>query len=449
MAPTAQTVMSSPKVGAGSIASRWQELQGSDSWTGLLDPLDADLRASLIAYGELAEAAYDGFNADERSPNAGSCMYTCAGLLAASGVSHPEYYTVTKFLFATCDLQNSPASMSVSKALFLPQREGPSWRQTNWIGYVAVATDEGKAALGRRDIVVVWRGTVEVMEHIHAKDTGFASAAQVLHLSPGDSFADARVHAGLLSVYTTNNPPENHHVWLWTLIVLLMTSARDQALTEVARLVEAHKDEVISITVTGHSLGASLATLNAVDMVASGVNVPPHTSSEQQRPCPVTAILFASPLVGDGTFRSAFASFPDLRALHVKNLGDTVLEHPPQDLGYADVATATLPIDTSRSPYLRPHIALLDKERKEEIVRRHNLECYLHCLAGDHGDDKDFQMVVERDVALVNKGAHALKDEYPAVPANWWAINHKRKVKGVVGRWAFENFKDVDEQSSG
>uniref|UniRef100_A0ACD5TDN0 Uncharacterized protein n=1 Tax=Avena sativa TaxID=4498 RepID=A0ACD5TDN0_AVESA len=447
MAPTAQTDVSSPKSGAGSIASRWQELQGSESWTGLLDPLDADLRASLIAYGELAEAAYDGFNADEQSPNAGSWMYTCSGLLAASGVSHPEYYTVTKFLFATCDLRNSPESMSVSNALFLPQQDGPWWRQTNWIGYVAVATDEGKAALGRRDIVVAWRGTVEVMEYIHAKDTGFASAAQVLHLSPGDSFADARVHAGLLSVYTTNNPPENHHVWMTH--ILLMTSARDQALAEVRRLVEAHKGEVTSITVTGHSLGASLATLNAVDMVASGVNVPLHASSDEQRrrPCPVTAILFASPLVGDDSFRSAFASFfPDLRALHVKNLGDTVLKHPSPDLGYVDVATATLQLDTSRSPYLRPRIVdLLDKD---EIVRRHNLECYLHCLAGDHGDGKGFEMVVDRDVALVNKGAQALKDEYP-VPANWWVINHKCKVEGVVGRWTFDNIKDVEEKLSG
>ncbi|KAK1698704.1 hypothetical protein QYE76_015401 [Lolium multiflorum] len=67
----------------------------------------------------------------------------------------------------------------------------------------------------------------------------------------------------------------------------------------------------------------------------------------------------------------------------------------------------------------------------------------LHGLAGDQGDAKDFEMVVDRDVALVNKNADALKDDYP-VPANWWLINHKHKaIKGVVGRWTFDNIKDV------
>jgi hypothetical protein len=185
-----------------------------------------------------------------------------------------------------------------------------------------------------------------------------------------------------------------------------------------------YKDEVTSITVTGHSLGASLATLSAVDIVASRVNVP--CSRPEQPPFPVTAILFASPLLGDDNFKSAFASFPALDALNVRNAGDVVL--PAEE--YMDVATAILHIDTGRSPYLRPG---------GDVQTRHNLECYLHALAGDQGDGKDVEMVVDRDVALVNKSADALKDEYP-VPANWWVINHKRKVNGVVGRWKFDNF---------
>ncbi|KAK1698710.1 hypothetical protein QYE76_015407 [Lolium multiflorum] len=420
MAPTGNAPVSSPKLGAGSIPVPWEELQGSCSWEGLLDPLDADLRASLIAYGELAEAAYDGFDADEKSPHAGSCMYTQAGLLAASGVSHPEYYTVTKFLQATSEPRGqSPESEStaIGKALFVQQLEKPG--RTNWIGYVAVATDDGVKALGRRDIVVAWRGTVNILEYPKDVEFQYKSAAQVL---AGD-FPDAKVRSGILDVYTTNNPVENH-----IMPMIVRNSARDQVLAEVRKQVEAYKEEKTSITVTGHSLGASLATLNAVDIVAHGYNVP--GSRSEQTPCPVTAILFASPHVGDDNFKSAFASFADLRALHVRNAGDKV---PPANENM-DVATVVLHIDTDRSPYLNL--------RPNDDVTRHNLECYLHGLAGDQGDAKGFEMVVDRDVALVNKSADALKDDYP-VPANWWAINHKHKVNGVVGRWTFDNIKDL------
>jgi hypothetical protein len=208
------------KLGAGSIASRLPKPQDPGSWDKLLD---VDLRAAVIAYGELAEAAYDGFNYDENSPGAGSCLYGPAGLLAASGVSHPEYYTVTQFLLATCDPGLEPSSKSISKALFVQQPERPwgSESRTNWIGYVAVATDEGVAALGRRDIVVAWRGAVNILEYLKDTDFRYTSAAKVLD----GKFPEAQVDSGILSVYTTNNPSENH---MWNTNIVLMTSARDQ-----------------------------------------------------------------------------------------------------------------------------------------------------------------------------------------------------------------------------
>jgi esterase/lipase superfamily enzyme len=156
-----------------------------------------------------------------------------------------------------------------------------------------------------------------------------------------------------------------------------------QAITEVLTLMEVHKDEVTSITVTGHSLGGSLATLNAVDMVAHYINMPLDTSSKQQ-PCPVTAILFASPRVGNDAFKHAFASFPELRALGVINENDIVPNLPPEFLGYADAATATLPIDTTRSPYLR---------RPGNPLTFHNLSATCMALPG----------------IMV-----------PAAPSNWW-----------------------------
>ncbi|KAK1698695.1 hypothetical protein QYE76_015392 [Lolium multiflorum] len=395
--------MSSPKAGAGSIATPWQKLQGSESWKGLLpssehpDSLDADLRASLIAYGELAEAAYDGLNADESSWDAGSPLYGHASLLAASGVSHPEHYRVTKFLYATCDLRvwpwkTSKSTRSVGKSMFVRPaqvaRAGPWWWETNWIGYVAVATDDGMKALGRRDIVVAWRGTVQTSEKL--KDA--------MHL-PTDIVFD--------------------------------TSPRDEALKEVRNLVEAYKSEEMSITVIGHSLGASLATLNSFDIVAHGINVPPASSKLiPTLPCPVTAILFASPRVGDDHFKHVFASLPQLRALHVKNENDGVTSLPTGN--FYDAATASLLIDTNRSPYLR-HGNL------KTVRWYHNLQCYLHGLAGDQGAEKHFKLVVDRDVALVNKSTDRLKEEYP-VPANWWVTtNSQYKGKGVA-RFKLDNF---------
>ena len=230
----------------------------------------------------------------------------------------------------------------------------------------------------------------------------------------------ALVHNGFLSLYTSSNADSKFN----------KTSARDQVFEEVRRLMELYKDEETSITVTGHSLGAALATLNAVDMAASGVNAVPGNSSNKP-PCPVTAIVFACPHVGNIFFRTAYRSFREhLKSLHIIIFGDVVPTVPL--ISYVDVHVP-LSMNTDHSPFLS--WPLLPPSR-------HNLELYLHCLVGHQGSRGGFKLEVERDVALVNKGADLLKDEYP-VPGSWYIKQHKGMVKNDDGRWELRDFKHV------
>ncbi|CAN6338457.1 unnamed protein product [Urochloa humidicola] len=382
-------------------AERWRELQGEHSWDGLLDPLDLDLRKSLISYGELASATGYGFNKEKKKgwPHYGLCMYGHGDLLTKTGVADARHYSVTKFVYATAELV---------LGLF---------KETTWMGYVAVATDEGVAALGRRDIVVAWRGTVTDFER--AKDfLEFVPApAESVLGSVAADYPCARVHSGFLSMYTTRNADSE----------LGKTSARDQVFEEVRRLVELYKDEEISITVVGHSLGASLSILNAVDLVSNGVNT--ASSGLSRPPCPVTAIAFACPHVGNQPFKDAFDSFKDLKALHVKNKIDPV----PNFMKWLPDLGVTLPIDTSLSPYL-----------KDPINTAHEPECYLHGIAAVQGTAAaaGFDLVVDRDVALLNRAADALKDEYP-VPPIWWVAEYKSMVKNDKGKWELKDFEEI------
>ncbi|XP_074589792.1 phospholipase A1-II 7-like [Curcuma longa] len=397
----------------GSIARRWRQLQGEDGWKGLLEPLDDDLRRSLVLYGELDQAVYDGFIQERKSRFAGAPRYARRDLLEKSALTQGQAgtYRVTRYLYAMSG-EGLPESLIVTSLV-----PGAWTTASNFMGYVAVATDEGAAALGRRDVVVAWRGTQLPLDWVNNLDCTMVPAPELLGTN------GPRVHCGWLSLYTSADPTSPYN----------KTSARQQVLEEVRRLVDEYKDEQMSITVTGHSLGAAVATLNSIDMVINGINRPSSSSSSSSFACPVTGFVFACPRAGDLQFKQLFSRQSDLHLLRVHNTPDIVPNYPI--LPYVDVGDE-LRINTQASTYLK---------QPGDVFAWHNLECYLHGVAGvQNGRNPSFKLAIDRDIALVNKCTNALRNDF-LVPDSWWVHKNMCMVKEADGHWKLEDHEEDDD----
>ncbi|XP_068634725.1 phospholipase A(1) DAD1, chloroplastic-like [Aristolochia californica] len=258
------------------MAKRWSELQGCNNWKGLLDPLDDSLRAEILRYGKFVQSTYDAFEFDVSSHSYATCRYRKQELLLRSGMPDSGYVP-TRNLLATSSIQ-------------LPRwvNRAPSWmsKQSSWIGYVAVTDDpETISRLGRRDVVIAYRGTVTCLEWLE-------NMRSILTQIPGcaTSGCSPMVENGFWSLFTSGS--------------LKRPSLCETVRDEVRRLLKRYKDEPISITVTGHSLGAALAVLTAYDI----------TMTFRHQSLPVTVYSFAGPRVGNESFR-----------LHVERHGSKIL----------------------------------------------------------------------------------------------------------------------------
>ncbi|TYH04638.1 hypothetical protein ES288_A08G022600v1 [Gossypium darwinii] len=410
---------------ANSIATRWRELSGENEWEGLLHPVDTDLRQYIIHYGQRTSAAGDLFDPNTYGPKTSKEKFFTEACLIKG---NPYKYEVTDFIYAGSDIVKSA-----------------------WIGFVAVSTDEGKQVLGRRDVLVAWRGTGTLSEWV--------GDLLVRRVSPSDLFPtaaeyNALVHSGFHSLYIGTVPDSIHS----------QTSAREQVLAAVKKLVNKYKHEELSITVTGFSLGGALATLTAMDIVANEYNKPTTSNATFM----VTAFVFGCPRVGNDGFKQLFDSLRDknLRLLRMKNKTDPV---PTLliTLLYSDVGNV-LNVNTSVSKYLEKKvvfgstgdafpegnedevgivISLVNQGDHEaqqmviiggwitDIVSCHNMDVYMHGVAIENIAEDTPADELDYDLPLVNKHLNRVKKDYK-IPTEWWVGENRKKMEQMDnGRW--------------
>ncbi|MCO5607379.1 hypothetical protein L7F22_061575 [Adiantum nelumboides] len=88
------------------LSERWREIQGLHRWSGLLQPLDLELRRHIIRYGEFNQAIYDAFDAETHSKYVGSSKYSKEELFQKVGLQPDDGedtwgYEVSRYLYAT------------------------------------------------------------------------------------------------------------------------------------------------------------------------------------------------------------------------------------------------------------------------------------------------------------------------------------------------------------
>ncbi|CAN4076011.1 unnamed protein product [Withania somnifera] len=353
----------SPRNNLGS--SKWKEYHGSNDWLGLIDPLDENLRRELVRYGEFVQAAYHCFHS-----NPATCNEEGPRKVALPDKS----YKVTKNLYATSSIGLPKWVDDVAPDL------GWMTQRSSWIGYVVVCDDRSEIQrMGRRDIVIALRGTATYE-------------------------AQAKVECGFLSLFQTAG--------------VNVPSLAESVVNEVQRLIEQYKGESLSITVTGHSLGAALALLVADEVSTCAPDVPP-----------VAVFSFGGPRVGNRSFADRLNS-KNVKVLRIVNNQDVITRVPgmfvSEELdkklresgsvnGVLNVLDKSMPwayshvgtelrVDTRMSPFLKPDA---------DVACCHDLEAYLHLVDGYFASNCPFRANAKRSLAkLLNEQRSNIKRLY-------------------------------------
>ncbi|KAH6790182.1 alpha/beta-Hydrolases superfamily protein [Perilla frutescens var. frutescens] len=392
------TPTTSPKE---NISQKWRQLHGSNDWDGLLEPLHPWLRREIVKYGEFAQATYDAFDFDSYSEYCGSCRYNRRKLFDKLGLTE-NGYNVTKYIYAMSQI-DLPQWLEKSSLV-------DSWsKDSNWIGFVAVSDDQESERIGRRDIVVAWRGTVAPAEWYDNMQRKLEPIGQ----------GESKVEHGFLSIYASKCDTTRYN----------KSSASEQVMREVKRLVDEYKKrgQHVSLTITGHSLGGALGLLNAYE---AAKNFPGLA---------ISVVSFAAPRVGNIAFRDELYQM-GVKTLRVTLKQDVVPRMPGivlnESLQRFDDITGTLEwvythvgvelrLDVRSSRYLKKGL---------NLIGFHMLETYLHLVDGYHTTHSGFRDDAKRDVALVNKHCDMLVDEL-RIPPNWYQFANKGLLQNHHGRW--------------
>ncbi|XP_022753935.1 phospholipase A1-Ibeta2, chloroplastic-like [Durio zibethinus] len=376
------------------LGSRWREYHGCNDWSGLLDPLDENLRREVVRYGEFVQAAYHGFHSKPT-------MSTDEAPLPRHVALPDRSYKVTKSLYATSSVGLPKWVDDVAPNL------GWMTQRSSWIGFVAVCDDKREIQrMGRRDIVIALRGTATCLEW----SENFR--AQLVQIPESDD-PTQKVECGFLSLHKT---PGAH-----------VPSLAESVVEEVQRLIEMYKGESLSITITGHSLGAALSLLVADEISSCAPQVPP-----------IAVFSFGGPRVGNKGFVERLNE-KNVKVLRIVNNQDLITRVPGVVIGegseqqqqqqqdqqekqgnesfarvfnmlennnpwaYSHVGTE-LRVDTKLSPYLKPNA---------NVACCHDLEAYLHLVDGFLSSNCPFRSNAKRSlVKLLHDQGSNVKQLY-------------------------------------